>query len=79
MSDASNNKSDIMHAKGCHSNLKVELLVALDEVLKRDQIGNRNMIDSAIALHEYLPALKIWRVVMWYKPQGDILVRISIS
>jgi hypothetical protein len=57
MSDASNNKSDVMHAKGCHSNLNFELSVTLDEALERDLFGKENTTDFAIALHGNLPAL----------------------
>jgi hypothetical protein len=55
--DASNNKYDVTHAKGCYSNLNIKLSGILDEPLEKDLFGDGNTIDSAIALHGNLPAL----------------------
>ena len=55
--DASNNKYDVTHAKGCYSNLNIELSGILDEALEKDLFGDGNTIDSVIALHGNLPAL----------------------
>jgi hypothetical protein len=57
MSDASNNKSDVMHAKGCHSNSNFELSATLHEALERGLFGKGNTTDFAIALHGNEPAL----------------------
>jgi hypothetical protein len=63
MSDASNYKSDVMHAKGCHSNLNLELSVTLDEALERDLT---RLILPLPYMEICLPYIEIWRVVTWH-------------